>query len=67
MPPTVLGPVNINGVKYRLVKNVADTPTPIVEKCTGADALGIEGWARLTPASEPADLWSALQAALTRL
>lgn len=67
MAATIVGTVTINGSKYRMVKNATDTPLPIVEKCISVDSMGVEAWVRLTPQSDPADLWNALQGALSRL
>ena len=65
--PIIAGTMTSNGVKYRVVKNVEGAQGPVVEKCIGVDAMNVEGWTRLHPQSEQADLWNALQAALTRL
>lgn len=66
--PSVVGPMSgQNGTKYRLVKDAPGYVQPVAEKCLGCDAMGVEGWQRLTPQSDPADLWNALQAALGRL
>jgi microcompartment protein CcmK/EutM len=67
MPATIVATVTQGGVKYRLVKDVTDTPNPIVEKHVATDAVGVEAWVRLTPQSDTNDIWNALQAALTRL
>lgn len=65
--PTLVGAITQNGAKYRLVKDVPGVSGPVVEKCIGTDAMGAEGWTKLTPQSDPSDLWNALQAALTRI
>lgn len=65
--PSVAGTITVQQVKYRLVRDVPGTNGPVVEKCIGSDCMGAESWVKLTPQSDPADLWNALQAALSRI